>query len=77
MGVDLNGDGDFSDPGELSRVFHTYTLKIQVPGPVTDIAPGHPIPSHLRAGLYHNSSIPCPAPAGCSVDIDNVQVLRP
>ena len=77
VGVDLNGDGDFSDPGERSRTFHTYTLKIQTPGPVSDIAVGHAIPSHLRAGLYHNSSIPCPAPSGCSVDIDNVQVLRP
>ncbi len=78
MGVDLNGDGDFSDPGELSPAFHTYTLKIETPGGSRDgIKAGRAIPSHLRAGIYHNSSIPCPSPTGCSTDIDNVQVLNP
>jgi Polysaccharide lyase len=83
VGVDLNGDGDFADPGELSRGFHTYTLKIETPGgSAADGSPdgiqtGRPIPSHLRAGLYHDSSVPCPPPTGCQVDIDNVQVLRP
>jgi hypothetical protein len=78
VGVDLNGDGDFADPGERSRRFHTYTLKVETPGGGDDgINPGQAIPSHLRAGIYHNSSIPCPSGTGCSVDIDNVQVLRP
>jgi hypothetical protein len=78
VGADLNGDGDISDPGELSPRFHTYTLKVETPGGAPDgIAAGHAIPSHLRAGLYHDSAVLCPAPTGCSVDIDNVQVLRP
>jgi hypothetical protein len=78
VAVDLNGDGDFADPGELSPGFHTYTLKEEIPGGGADgIKAGQPIPSHLRAGIYHNSSIACPPPTGCPVDIDNVQVLRP
>jgi hypothetical protein len=78
VGADLNGDGDVSDPGELSRGFHTYTLKIETPGGSADgIKAGRPIPSHLRAGIYHDTSIPCHGPVGCQVDIDNVQVLRP
>jgi hypothetical protein len=77
IGVDLDGDGDFADPGELSRVMHTYTLKEEMPPGGDGIRPGQAVPSHLRAGIYHNPSIPCPRPTGCSVDIDNVQVLRP
>jgi hypothetical protein len=78
VGADLNGDGDISDPGELSPGFRTYTLKVETPGGAPDgIKAGHPIPSHLRTGLYHDTAIPCPAPTGCSVDVDNVQVLRP
>ena len=78
VGVDLNGDGDFADPGELSPGFRTYTLKIQPRGSVLDgIRPGRSVPSHLRAGIYHETDIPCPAPVGCPVDIDNVQVVRP
>ncbi len=77
MGVDLNGDGDFTDQGELSPGFHTYTLKEEIPPGCCGLRPGQTIPSHLRAGLYHNPSIPCAPPAGCSVDIDNVQVVAP
>jgi hypothetical protein len=78
LGIDLNGDGDFADPGELSPGFHTYTLKVETPGGTTDgIKPGRPIPSHLGMGLYHNPSIPCPPLTGCQVDLDNMQVLRP
>jgi hypothetical protein len=78
VGVDLNGDGDFADAGELSKGFHTYTLKIETRGGGADgIRPGQAIPSHLRAGIYHDSAIPCLAPTGCQVDIDNVQVVRP
>jgi hypothetical protein len=78
VGADLNGDGDISDPGERSPGFHTYTLKMETPGGGSDgIEAGQAIPSHLRTGIYHDDSIPCPSPVGCSVDIDNVQVLRP
>jgi Polysaccharide lyase len=78
VAVDLNGDGDFADAGELSKGFHTYTLKVETPGGDGDgIKPGSAIPSHLRAGIYHDPAIPCRAPTGCQVDIDNVQVIRP
>jgi len=78
VGVDLNGDGDFADPGELSRGFHTHTLKREMPGGEPDgLKPGQAIPSHLRAGVYHDPMIQCPAPTGCPIDIDNVQVVRP
>jgi hypothetical protein len=78
VGADLNGDGDFADRGELSKGFHTYTLKVETPGGDDDgIAAGQAIPSHLRTGIYHDSAIPCRPPSGCQVDIDNVQVVRP
>jgi hypothetical protein len=76
--VDSNGDHDFADSGEQSPVFHTNTLKRELSGVNTDgMTQGSSIPSHLRVGIYHNSSIPCPAPTGCSVDVDNVQVVAP
>jgi hypothetical protein len=80
VSADLNGDGDFDDPGERSPVFHLKTLKTEVEGPNGDtdgIAAGRPVPSHLRAGIYHNPKIHCPAPNGCSVEVDNVEVLGP
>jgi Polysaccharide lyase len=78
VGADLNGDGDFADRGELSQGFHTYTLKMETPGGAADgIGAGKAIPSHLRAGIYHDEAIPCRLPLGCQVDIDNVQVVRP
>jgi hypothetical protein len=90
--IDLNGDGDFADPQEQSPVFTGDalggTLKTEPapardpndpndPGHGVDIGPptGAPIPSHLRAGIYHNPIIPCPG--GCSVDLDNVEVVAP
>jgi hypothetical protein len=77
VSADLNGDGDFNDPGERSPVIHGATLATEIPGYGGDgIAPGAGIPSHLRMGIYHDPAIPCPAPNGCSVDVDNVQVLR-
>ncbi len=79
VSADLNGDGDFDDPGERSPVIHAATLATEVaaPGSSADgLAPGAPIPSHLRAGIYHDPSIPCPPPSGCSVEVDNVQVLK-
>jgi len=76
--VDLNGDGDATDPGEQSPTFNTYTLKAETAGTTSDgLAAGDSIPSHLRAGIYHNPTIVCPAPAGCAVDLDNVQVVNP
>jgi hypothetical protein len=77
VNVDLNGDGDFGDAGEQSPTFHTYTLKKEIAGPDTLLAVGQSIPSHLRMGLYHDSSVSCPGPSGCSVNIDNVEVARP
>jgi hypothetical protein len=80
VSADLNGDGDFEDPGERSPVFHVRTLKTEIDGPNGEgdgIAPGEPIPSHLRAGIYHNPAIPCRPPGGCSVQVDNVQILAP
>jgi len=75
VGVDLNGDGDFADPGERSQGFHTHTLKREQPGGEPDgLKPGQAIPSHLRTGIYHDPLIPCIT--GCPIDIDNVQVVR-
>jgi hypothetical protein len=75
--VDLNGDGDASDSGEQSPTFHVPTLKRETEGgsPDDGIAPGASIPGHLRVGPYHDPDIACPAPSGCSVDVDNVQVV--
>jgi hypothetical protein len=76
VSADLNGDGDFDDPGEQSPVIHLPTLVTEIPGhPEDGLAPGSSIPSHLRLGVYHDPAIPCPAPNGCSIDVDNVQVL--
>jgi Polysaccharide lyase len=90
MYLDLNGDGDFDDPQEQSPAFSGSalggTLKTEpapdpgnpdIPGNGADIGPptGDPIPSHLRAGIYHNPVIACPG--GCSVDLDNVEVVAP
>jgi hypothetical protein len=75
--ADLNGDGDFDDPGERSPLIHGATLATEIPGYAGDgIAAGAGIPSHLRMGIYHDPTIPCPPPRGCSVDVDNVQVVR-
>jgi Polysaccharide lyase len=80
VSADLNGDGDFNDPHERSPLIHGATLKTEVNGPngTSDgLAPGDPIPDHLRIGLYHNPSISCAAPVDCSVGVDNVQVVAP
>jgi Polysaccharide lyase len=75
--ADLNGDGDFADARERSSRIRTYTLKRETPGGSEDGLPaGRTIPSHLRAGIYHDPAIGCPPPQGCAVDIDNVQVMR-
>lgn len=68
--ADVNGDGDYSDATEHWRKRKTFTLKRRLHGRGS-------VPSHLRAGIYHNPAIDCPGPEGCQVDIDNVQVLAP
>ncbi len=78
VSADLNDDGDFDDPGERSPVIHGPTLKTEVDGPLgtrDGLAPGDPIPSHLRIGIYHDPAISCAPPTDCSVEIDNVQVV--
>jgi Polysaccharide lyase len=76
--VDLNGDLDYKDTGERSKRIRTYTLKVETRGSGGDgLGAGNTIPSHLRAGIYHDSDYECPPPDGCSVDLDNVQVVRP
>jgi hypothetical protein len=78
VSADLSGDGDFGDSGERSPVIRAATLKAEIAGSTSDgLAQGDPIPSHLRAGVYHDQSIPCPGPSGCSAEIDNVQVVAP
>lgn len=77
VAADLNEDGDFSDAGERSPRIETATLRTETAGPQTSVAPGAAIPSHLRAGIYHDSSYSCPPPTGCSTEIDNVQVVAP
>ncbi len=78
VSADLNDDGDFDDPGERTPVIHGATLKPETPGTASDgLTAGQSIPDHLRAGIYHDTSIPCPAPTGCSIEVDNVQVLAP
>jgi hypothetical protein len=73
--ADLNGDGDAADAGERSPKFKTYTLKKETSGGGDDgIAPGKPIPSHLRVGIYHDPAIDC-GEVTCAVDVDNVQVV--
>jgi hypothetical protein len=78
--ADLNGDGDFADPSEESATIRTATLKTEIDGPngsSDGYSPGDSLPSHLRAGIYHNPTIDCPAPSGCAVELDNVQVIGP
>jgi hypothetical protein len=75
LSVDLNGDDDSLDPGEQSPTLQTYTLKYET----TDsdyLDAGDSIPSHLRAGAYHNSEIDCPLLGLCSDGVDNVEVVR-
>ena len=74
--VDLNGDGDALDGGEQSSTFSTYTLKLETSGGAGDgLAVGDSVPSLLRAGIYHSPAIPCPPPAGCASQVDNVQIV--
>jgi hypothetical protein len=75
--ADLNNDGDFADGGEQSGLMHMATLAPEMSGDDHHFNVGDPVPSHLRMGLYHDPAIDCPAPSGCSTEIDNVQVMAP
>jgi len=70
--ADLNGDGDTADAEAQSPGINAYTLKRELRRK-GGVAPGESIPSHLRVGIYHNPTIPCPT--GCSGDVDNAQIL--
>jgi Polysaccharide lyase len=75
--VDRTGDGDFSDSGEQSPAFQIATLKYETGTDTSDgLSAGQSIPSQLRIGMYHNSSISCPPPTGCSIEADNIQVVK-
>ncbi len=74
--VDLNGDGDAEDGNEQSPVIHRATLLTETQGPNGDVGAGNSIPSHMRAGVYHNSNYLCPPPTGCYADFDNIQVVK-
>jgi hypothetical protein len=82
VSADLNADGDFKDGGERSPLIHAATLRTESAPETTlsggdGLAVGDAIPSHLRTGIYHDPAYSCRAPRGCSIDIDNVQVVRP
>lgn len=70
--ADLDGDGTFESAGERHNL---ATLRTETAGDAGP-AEGESIPSHLRAGNYQDEGYECPRTGpGCSVDIDNVQVL--
>lgn len=76
LSADLNGDGDALDGGEKSRKLGLATLKVEGAGSSEDgLEQGAAIPSHLRAGLYHNPVYRC-ARYRCSVGIDDVAVYE-
>ena len=66
--VDHNGDGDALDRGEQSPLISGPTLGAEA-------STGEPIPNFLTVGIYHDSAIDCRPPPGCSVDVDNIQVV--
>jgi hypothetical protein len=72
ISADLNNDGDYSDTigggSEQSSTIHQFTLKKY------QLQSGS-ITSHLRTGIYHDPTYNCAS--GCTVDIDNVQVVTP
>jgi hypothetical protein len=76
VSADLNDDGDFNDANERSPKIHTATLSTETE-PGYEIPPGGSIPSHIRAGIYHNTNFSCPRPVGCSTQLDNLQVVAP
>jgi hypothetical protein len=74
--TDQNGDGDALDGREQSPRISTYTLKRETSGGGSDgLDAGSSIPSHLRAGVYHDRGLRCRGKTSCAVDLDNVQVI--
>jgi hypothetical protein len=81
--VDLNGDGDYVDDvngdgrvDEDSGPIRQATLRFETAPGTNQTDPGDPLPSHLRMGIYHDAGHSCPRTgSGCSIDIDNVQVV--
>jgi hypothetical protein len=73
--ADLNADGDWNDAGEVSPIISAPTLAYTTTS-AYGLNAGDAIPGHPRIGLYHSPTISCPAPAGCRVDVDNVQIVR-
>ena len=72
MEADLDGDGSFEERSEPRSL---ATLRTEGPGYLGP-PEGDSIPSHLRAGIYQDAGYACPLEGpGCSIDIDNVQVL--
>ncbi|MEK6277152.1 MAG: hypothetical protein AABM29_03960 [Actinomycetota bacterium] len=78
MYVDNDGDGDASGGGEQSPLYRRSTLRTETDGGVAGdgIAPGEPIPDHLRVGIYHDPVYPCDRPHTCVIHVDNVQVMN-
>jgi hypothetical protein len=74
--ADLNADGDFGDASEQSSVIHTATLEAETAtSSYSPYSVGQSIPDHLRTGIYQDPNYSCPT--GCSMDVDNVQVVKP
>ena len=77
VAADLNADGDAHDTDERSRKIKIATLKTEGTGTDDDgIVQGTAIPSHLRAGVYHEPSYRC-SRYKCSIGVDNVGVYEP
>ena len=77
VAADLNGDGDAHDTDERSRRIEIATLKTEGAGTDGDgIVQGTAIPSHLRAGIYHEPGYRC-SRYRCSIGVDNVGVYEP
>jgi hypothetical protein len=70
--IDSNADGDFLDAGEASPVWTGATLQYET-APENGLAAGDSVPAMFMVGVYHNPS----AYGTTSVEVDNVQVLRP
>jgi hypothetical protein len=74
--ADLNGDGDAKDRRERSRLIRLATLKREEAGDPSDgFDEGDPLTSHLRVGIYHDSSYVCERNE-CAIDVDNIGVYR-
>ena len=74
MYVDANGDGDVADPGEQGPTIHAATLKAETGGRSrTASRPAARSRRTCALGVYHERGLQCAS--GCSIDVDNVQVV--